>query len=100
MNNLSLYEITNNFPRIMEQEELTDELKEEIIKELTLLLQHKSQNIIGYVRNVELTIDAMKNEEKRISEQRKVLENKLTKFKEYVKDCMQNNDITILPQAF
>lgn len=32
----------------------------------------------------------MKTEEKRIAEQRKKLENKLNKFKEYVKECMQN----------
>lgn len=94
MNNLSLYEITNSFPIIMEQENLTDELKEEMIKELTLLLQQKSQNIIGYIRNNELTIEAMKNEEKRISEQRKALENRITKFKEYVKECMEKNNIT------
>lgn len=94
MNNLSLYEITNSFPIIMEQENLTDELKEEMIKELTLLLQQKSQNIIGYIRNNELTVEAMKNEEKRISEQRKVLENRITKFKEYVKECMEKNNIT------
>ena len=65
MNNLSLYQITNTFPIIMENEEMTDELKQE------------------------LTIDAMKTEEKRISEQRKALENRLTKFKEYVKECME-----------
>lgn len=94
MNNLSLYEITNSFPIIMEQENLTDELKEEMIKELTLLLQQKSQNIIGYIRNNELTVEAMKNEEKRISEQRKALENKITRFKGYVKDCMEKNNIT------
>ena len=94
MNNLTLYEITNSFPIIMEQENLTDELKEEMIKELTLLLQQKSQNIIGYIRNNELTVEAMKNEEKRISEQRKVLENRITKFKKYVKECMEKSNIT------
>lgn len=36
----------------------------------------------------------MKNEEKRISEQRKVLESRLTKFKEYVKECMEQNGFT------
>ena len=36
----------------------------------------------------------MKNEEKRISEQRKALENRITKFKEYVKECMEKNNIT------
>lgn len=93
MNNLSLYQITNAFPSIMENENLNEQEKTQLQEELTLLLQEKSQNIIGYVRNNELTIEAMKNEEKRISEQRKLLENKLTKFKQYVKECMQINNI-------
>ena len=36
----------------------------------------------------------MKAEEKRIADNRKTLENKLSKFKEYVKGCMENNSIT------
>ena len=93
MNSLSLYQITGMIPVIMEQEEITPELKEQLEKELTELLQQKSQNIIGYTKNIELTIEAMKTEEKRISEQRKVLENKLDNFKQYVKECMEQNGI-------
>lgn len=89
MNNLSLYTITNAFPMLMEQEEMTDEEKNNIYNELTNLLNEKSQSIIGYTRNLELTIDAMKSEEKRIAENRKTLENRLNKFKDYVKDCME-----------
>ena len=73
---------------------MSEEDKKEVKKELTELLQQKSQNLIGYIRNIELTIEAMKNEEKRISEQRKVLESRLTKFKEYVKECMEQNGFT------
>lgn len=94
MENLSLYQITNAFPILMQNEEISEQDKLKIQEELTQLLLEKSQNIIGYTRNIELTIDAMKNEEKRISEQRKTLENRLTKFKEYVKECMSKNDIT------
>lgn len=93
MQEISLYQITGMIPMIMEQEELTPELKDQLKEELTLLLQQKSQNTIGYIRNIELTIEAMKNEENRISEQRKALENKITRFKEYVKECMENNGI-------
>lgn len=93
MKNLSLYEITSAFPALMENEEITDEVKRQINEELTILLQQKSENTIGYIRNMELTVEAMKNEEKRISEQRKLLENRITKFKEYVKDCMEQNGI-------
>lgn len=91
MQEISLYQITNAFPTLMENEEMTPEDKQRIEEELTLLLQQKSQNTIGYIRNIELTIEAMKNEEKRISEQRKALENKVEKFKSYVKECMENN---------
>lgn len=94
MNSLSLYEITNAFPMLMEQEEMTEEDKKKVEEELTLLLQQKSQNVIGYARNIELTIEAMKNEEKRISDKRKLLENRVIKFKEYVKECMEKNGIT------
>lgn len=94
MSELSLYQITSAFPKLMENEEITEEDKTKIEEELTLLLQSKSQNTIGYVKNIELTIEAMKTEEKRISEQRKALENRLVNFKEYVKECMEKNDIT------
>ena len=89
MKEFNLYQITNAFPTLMANEEISEEDKARIKEELTLLLQQKSQNTIGYVKNIELTIDAMKSEEKRISEQRKGLENRLTKFKEYVKECME-----------
>ena len=94
MNNLSLYEITSGFPALMENEEIKEEDKKKIEEELTVLLQKKSQNIIGYTKNIELTINAMKEEEKRIADNRKVLENKISKFKEYVKECMENNGFT------
>ena len=94
MNNLSLYEITSGFPALMENEEITEEDKKKIEEELTVLLQKKSQNIIGYTKNIELTINAMKEEEDRIASNRKTLENKLTRFKQYVKECMENNGIT------
>ena len=91
MENLSLYQITSAFPKLIDQEEMSEEDKKEVEKELTELLQKKSKNLIGYIRNIELTIEAMKNEEKRISEQRKTLESRITKFKEYVKESMEQN---------
>ncbi len=94
MNNLSLYEITSGFPALMENEEISEEDKKKIEDELVVLLQQKSQNIIGYTKNIELTINAMKEEENRIANNRKALENKLSKFKDYVKKCMENNGIT------
>ena len=93
MKEISLYNITNGFVELINNEEITDENKAQIEEELTLLLQQKSENIIGFTKNIELTIEAMKSEEKRIADNRKTLENKLDKFKEYVKNCMENSNI-------
>lgn len=94
MDNLSLHQITNAFPMLLAEENMTEEDKLKVQEELTLLLQQKSQNIIGYYRNNELTIKAMKDEEKRISDVRKALENRNEKFKEYVKECMERAGFT------
>jgi len=94
MESLSLYKISNAFPMLMAQEEMSEEDKAIVEKELIKLLQEKSQNIIGYYRNNELTITAMKEEEKRIAEMRKTLENRNESFKTYVKQCMETAGFT------
>ncbi len=84
MSDLTLYNITNKFAELMdraENGELTEEEYNKLGEELALELQNKSSNIIGYVRNSELLIEAMKAEEKRISDMRKAGEAKLEKFK-------------------
>lgn len=90
---LSLYEITGAFPKLMAQEEMSEEDRNRVEKELTTLLQKKSNAIIAYSKNIELAIKAMKEEETRISANRKALENRLEQFKKYVKECMEGNGI-------
>lgn len=97
MSDLTLYNITNKFTRLMDkvqEGELTEEEYNELGEELALQIQQKGSNIIGYTKNIELTINAMKEEEKRLSDGRKLLENKLEKFKQYVKDNMERLGIT------
>lgn len=90
---LSLYEITGAFPKLMAQEEMSEEDKNKVEEELTTLLQKKSNSVIAYSKNIELAIKAMKEEETRISTNRKILENRLEQFKKYVKECMEGNGI-------
>lgn len=92
----SLYEITNNFVNILEKtengeldEEQYNILKEEISKELV----SKQTGIIAYIRDRECMIDAIKNEEKRLSDLRKNIENSTSRFKEYVKNNMERLNI-------
>lgn len=93
MNNFSLYTITSAFPALMENEEINEEEKKQLQEELNTLLANKSMNIIAYCRNEELKIEAKKTEEKRLAESRKADERRLEKFKQYVKECMENSGI-------
>lgn len=94
MSDLTLYKITGAFPVLMENEEISEEDKAKIKEELTLLLQQKSQGVIGYLRNIEAVIEAKKNNEKMLAESRKADERRLENYKKYVKECMENNGIT------
>lgn len=92
MINLTLYNITNKFTELMDKAqngELTEEEYNKLGEELAQELQQKSSNIIGYIRNSELLIEAMKTEEKRIADIRKNGEAKLEKFYQYVKENME-----------
>lgn len=92
MSDLTLYNITNKFTELMdkaENGELTEEEYNELGQELAGELQNKGSNIIGYIRNSELLIEAMKAEEKRIADLRKSGEAKIEKFKQYVKENME-----------
>ena len=100
MNNLSLYNITNKFVELMDKAqdgELTEEEYNQLGEELAIELQNKSANIIGYIKNSESLLDAMKTEEKRLSDIRKQGEAKLEKFYQYVKENMEKLGLVEIP---
>ena len=100
MSNLSLYNITNKFVELMDKAqegELTEEEYNQLGEELALELQNKSANIIGYIKNSESLLEAIKSEEKRLSEMRKTGEARLEKFYQYVKENMEKLNLSEIP---
>lgn len=100
MSNISLYNITNKFVEIMDKAqegELTEEEYNELGNELALELKNKSSNIIGYIKNSESLLEAMKTEEKRLADIRKLGEKKLDKFYKYVKENMERLGLEEIP---
>lgn len=89
---MKLHEITGDIREIIDlpEEEISPQQKEEILKVIGKELENKSSNIIGYIRNEELAIKAIKEEVDRLSKNKKVRENKLKNFKEYVIMCLNN----------
>ncbi|CEK35429.1 bacteriophage resistance protein,Siphovirus Gp157 [[Clostridium] sordellii] len=91
MQNIPLYELVTDLIDLTEEGEmeLNEDVKQEVIKLLEIEIKNKSKNIIGVIKNHEATIKAMKDEEKRIAKNRKIKENSLERFKEYVRECLE-----------
>lgn len=97
MSNLTLYNITNKFVEIMDkvqEGELTEEEYNELGQELAIELQQKSGNIAGYIQERNSLVDAIDAQIKRLQELKKMEQNKVDKFKEYVKENMERLGIT------
>ena len=101
---MNFYDVTKDYIEKMEYLELginaeTGEMSEDKNQlaiwnqELTQDLKNKSANIIAVVRNQELTIEALDTEIERLKGLKKLRENQLNKFKDYIKNVMLVNQI-------
>ena len=85
-----LYEITNGFMALLEkQDELTPDEVQEVGDELQTALKEKSANIIGYYQTQNALLSAVDDEIKRLQEYKKIISNRLTRYKNYVADNMK-----------
>ena len=91
MKSISLYELSTDLVELIDAEdvEINEEIKAEIMAEIESLIAAKSEGIVAIVKNYEATIEAIKSEEKRLYENWKVLENKVSRLKEYTKECLE-----------
>lgn len=101
---MNFFDVTKDYIEKMEYLELginaeTGEISEDKNQlaiwnqELTQDLKNKSANIIAVVRNQELTIEALDTEIERLKGLKKLRENQLNKFKDYIKNVMLVNQI-------
>ncbi|EEM68451.1 MULTISPECIES: siphovirus Gp157 family protein [Bacillus cereus group] len=88
---MNLYTLAINYKQV--QEMIEDGADYEVIKDTLEAIQEgiqdKAQNVALLVKNINADVEAIKTEEKRLSERRKALENKSTKLKDYLKEQME-----------
>ena len=108
---MNFYDVTKDYIERMElleqginaeTGEMTDNTNQLAIwnEELTKDLKEKSSNVIAVVRNQELTIEALDNEIKRLKAMKDGIENRLDKFKAYIKNAMITNNIEKIDKKF
>lgn len=78
----------------MNNEELSEEERLELMTEISKELENKGTNIIAYIVDSESLLLRVKAEEERLAKMRKIGESKLDKFKEYVKKNMEAMGVT------
>lgn len=89
MENLKLYQITNGFMALNDQDDLSEKEKQELGLQLCDALQNKSANIIAYYQNEMALLDGIDAEIKRLQEYKKATQNKVERYKNYVKSNME-----------
>jgi len=91
---MKLYEIAEDYRQALE--ELTDLDDEAVVDTLDALkgeLQVKATNIIQYTQEMGVSIQGMKDAERRMAARRKVAENKMNRILEYVKHVMESANV-------
>jgi seryl-tRNA synthetase len=86
--NISLYELSETYEKLMNLD-LDDEALKLALSSLNQSVEEKATNIAHVTRTMDAGINAIKNEEKRLRDKRKALENRLDKLKEYLFDNMK-----------
>lgn len=85
--NLTLYDLTNDFNKLMDAES-DDEITNALIEIASGEIEKKAESYCKFLATVESTIEQFKAEEKRIADARKSLENKVKRAKERMKECL------------
>jgi len=89
---LKLYQLPKQYEKIMSLD-LDDEALKLALSSLNQTVEEKATNIAHVTRTIDAGINAIKNEENRLRDKRKALENRLDKLKEYLFDNMKAMNI-------
>ncbi len=97
---MKLYEINDRIYELLNQELIDPETGEILdvngfdqLKELELARDVKIENTGLFIKNLDADIAALKEEEKRLAERRKVKENKLNWTKQFLSDFLKSENV-------
>ena len=97
MGGLTLYQVANQYLRILnnlENSDLPDEVIYNTLEGLEGALETKARNIAAYFQNLEAEAAAIKDAETKMAKRRKAIENRVAWLKHYIKTNMDKLSIT------
>lgn len=90
---MNIYELTQSYQQIMEMIEEGQEGLEDTLESLNDAIEDKAVGYAKVMRNLEAQASAIKEEEKRLSDRRKSIENNVKRMKESLQENMVHNDM-------
>lgn len=105
MNNLTLYEISNNYVQALDfltdpELDLPMEAINDTLEGLSGEFEEKAVNVAMFLRNMETTAEAIKVAEETMAKRRKALESRAAWLKGYLKANMERSGITRIDCPF
>jgi t-SNARE complex subunit (syntaxin) len=87
---MKLYEISSNYLQLLDMADSLDaEVFQDTLSAIEEALEDKVENVAKLVRCLEADIKAIKEEEQRLADRRKAVENKISGIKEYLQSQME-----------
>lgn len=88
MSLMKLYELNEAFQNIQTLIEEGEEGLEDTLESINLAIEDKLENIAKVIRNLEAEVNAFREEEKRLAERRKSIENNIRHLKQYAENSL------------
>lgn len=86
---MKLYELNKAFQDIQELIENGQEGLEDTLESINLAIEDKLENIAKVIKNLEAEVKAFREEEKRLTERRRSIENNIKRLKEYAEESLR-----------
>lgn len=88
---MKLYELTQNYlnlQELLDNPEVPQEVITEALNNVGDQIEDKAENIAKLIKTIEVDVNGFKEEEKRLAEKRKSLENRVKSLKSYLEGAM------------
>jgi transcriptional regulator of heat shock response len=87
---LKLYELSQNYVQLLElADSLDQETFQDTLSSLEEAIEDKAENVAKLIKCLDSDCKAIKEEEQRLVDRRKALENKISSIKEYLQNQME-----------
>ena len=85
---MNLYDLTGNYKKVYEMD-LDDETWQDTLESIDSAIEQKADGLMYVIRDLEVDVVGLKEEEARLKKKREVAERKIKRLKQYLQDNME-----------